>query len=142
VEGKWAGFKDNIRGIAEDKNGEIWLGTFRNGVIRISPDSNNITTPKRVKNYTLKDGFTSLKNILPFKFKDKLIFGSEKGLFIHNTQTDRFEPFCELGKVFCDGSRDVFSLIEMPDGKVWICPLENKNADIGYLQPNQKGGYD
>jgi serine phosphatase RsbU (regulator of sigma subunit) len=36
----------------------------------------------------------------------------------------------------------VFSLQETPDGKVWICPLENKKATIGYLQPNSKGTYD
>jgi len=63
-------------------------------------------------------------------------------LYSYDPQSNRFEPFCELGEQFCNGSRDVFSLQEMPDGKIWICPLENPKADIGYLQPNSGGGYD
>ncbi|RPH25284.1 MAG: hypothetical protein EHM93_20115, partial [Bacteroidales bacterium] len=142
AEGKWEAIKDNIRGIIEDENGEIWLGTYRNGVIRITPNYENITKPKRVRYYKQDDGFESLKNILPFRFKNRIIWGSERGLYQYNSQLDRFVPFCELGEQFCNGSRDVFSLQERHDGKIWICSLENKNADIGYLQPNGKGGYD
>lgn len=141
-EGNWKGIKDDIRGIIEDEKGEIWLGTFRNGVIRITPDYKDITKPSKVRYYNKKDGFISLKDILPFKFKNRIIWGTEEGLYIYNSQTDHFEPFCELGEQFCNGSRDVYSLIEMPDGKIWICPSENKKGDIGYLQPKSKGGYD
>lgn len=140
-EGKWEGVKDQIRGVIEDDNGNLWLGTYRNGVIRVTPNNNNITKPLKVKYYTEKDGFTTLSDILPFRFKNRIVFASEKGLFVYNSQSDRFEPFCELGDQFCNGSRSVFSLLEMPDGKVWICPRENGKDDIGYLQPNGNGGY-
>ena len=141
-EGTWQGIKDNIRGIIEDEQGDIWLGTFRNGVIRITPRYDSITKPKKIRYYTKKDGFTSLKNILPFRYKNKIIWATETGLVQYNSKTDKFEPFCELGEQFCNGSRGVYRFVEMPDGKIWISPLENKKADIGYLQPNKKGGYD
>ncbi|SDB90787.1 sensor histidine kinase [Williamwhitmania taraxaci] len=141
-EGQWSGIKDNIRGIIEDNTGVVWLGTFRSGIIQVTPNFNNITKPQKIKYYDKKDGLVSLKNVLPFRFKNKIIWGSETGLTIYNSQTNRFDPFTEFGEQFCNGSRDVFSLQEMPDGKIWICPLENRNADIGYLQPNQRGGYD
>lgn len=141
-EGKWEGIKDQIRGVIEDEKGDLWLGTYRNGVIRVTPNYSNITKPLKVKYYTEKDGFTSLSDILPFTFKNRIVWGSEKGLFVYNSKTDKFEPFCELGEQFCNGSRSVFSLLEMPDGKVWICPKENGKDDIGYLQPNSNGGYD
>ena len=140
-EGEWKGINDNIRGIIEDNNGELWLGTFRDGIIRVTPNFNSISNPKRIHRYDKKDGLTSLKNVLPFRLNNKIIWGTETGLCIYNSQTARFEPFCELGEQFCNGSRDVFSLIEMPDGKIWICPLDNQKADIGYLQPNKSGGY-
>jgi serine phosphatase RsbU (regulator of sigma subunit)/ligand-binding sensor domain-containing protein len=141
-EGKWKGIEDKIYGIIEDENGVIWLGTYSNGVIRVTPDFDNILNPKKVQYYTEKDGFASLIEILPFSYKNKIIWGSEKGLYIYNSVNDNFEPFCELGKQFCDGSQQVYSLTEMPDGKIWISPNENKIDDIGYLKPNESGSYD
>lgn len=141
-EGKWDGIDDEVRGIIEDESGDLWLGTYRNGVIRVTPNSEDITKPKKIQYYKKKDGFASLVDILPFRFKNKIIWGSDKGLYSYNPKIDRFEPFCELGNFFCNGSRSVYSLKEMPDGKIWICPKENKSEDIGYLQPNNKGGYD
>lgn len=141
-EGKWAGINDEVRGMIEDENGDLWLGTYRNGVIRITPNNEDITKPKKIQYYKKKDGFASLVDILPFQVKNSIIWGSDKGLYSYNPKIDRFEPFCDLGIDFCNGSRSVYSLKEMPDGKIWICPKENKGEDIGYLQPNNKGGYD
>lgn len=141
-EGKWAGINDEVRGVIEDESGDLWLGTYRNGVIRVTPNNENITKPLKIRYYTKKDGFDSLVDILPFNYKNKIVWGTENGLYIYNSKTDRFDRFCELGKVFCNGSRSVYSLREMPDGKIWICPKENKNDDIGYLKPNGNGGYD
>lgn len=141
-EGNWVGIKDQIRGVIEDENGDLWLGTYRNGVIRVTPNYDNITQPKKIRYYSMKDGFTTLSDILPFKYKNKIIWGTEKGIYFYNPQTDRFEPYCGLGNMFCDGSRSIYSLKEMPDGKIWICPKENKKADIGYLQPNNNGSFD
>ncbi|RPH25286.1 MAG: hypothetical protein EHM93_20110, partial [Bacteroidales bacterium] len=141
-EGKWAGIKDEIRGIMEDENGDVWLGTSRNGVIRITPNGDMITKPMNIKYYTQKNGFASLSDVLPFRYKNKIIWGTEKGLYIYNPKTNKFEPFCELGEVFCNGSHSVYSLKEMPDGRIWICPKENKKAAIGYLQPTGQGNYD
>ena len=137
LEGDWKGIKDQLDGIIEDENGEIWLGTSRNGVIRIVPNDEDVTKPSKVRYYNNNALFNK-----PFKFKNKIISGSKNGLSFYNSKTDRFEPFCELGEQFCKGGHDVISLNEMPDGKIWICPSENKNADIGYLRPNGKGGYD
>ncbi|WP_166363721.1 sensor histidine kinase [Perlabentimonas gracilis] len=141
LEGEWEGINANIRGIIESDDGEIWLGTFRNGVIRVTPDPNNITQPLKHKRYTLDDGFKSLMNILPFQFKDKIIWGTATGLFTHNNSLDVFEPYCDLGEQFCNGSTDVFHFKQMPDGKIWIIPLENSKADIGFLEPTKDGDY-
>jgi PAS domain S-box-containing protein len=142
LEGKWEGINENIRGIVESTNGEIWLGTFRNGIIRITPDPKHITRPLKTRYYNLTDGLKSLKNILPFKYNDKIVWGTETGLFTHNNETDSFEPFCELGEQFCNGTSEVFHFKQMPDGTIWIIPLENSKADIGYLKPNGNGVYE
>lgn len=141
-EGQWDGVKDDIRGIIEDDNGEVWLGTLQKGVIRVTPNYDNITKPKKIRCYNTKDGFSSLLDILPYRFKNKVIWGTGEGLKYYNSRTDHFEPFDELGKRFCDGSSDVYIAKEMPDGKIWICPGYNQKADIGYLLPKSTGGYD
>jgi ligand-binding sensor domain-containing protein len=105
-EGKWEGINDNIRGIAEDADGDIWLGTYRNGVIRITSNTDTITKPKKVRYYVEKDGFSLLADILPFSYKNSIIWGSKTGLYKHNNKTDKFEPFCDFGEQFCNGSRD------------------------------------
>ncbi len=142
LEGEWKGVNANIRGIIEADDGEIWLGTFRNGVIRVTPNRDNITKPLKHKHYTLDDGFESLMNILPFRFNDKIIWGTATGLYTHNSALDAFEPFCELGEQFCNGTTDVFHFEQMPDGTIWIVPLENNKADIGFLKPTKDGSYE
>lgn len=141
LEGEWEGINSNIRGIIESDDEDIWLGTFRNGVIRVTPNKKDICKPLKHKHYTLDDGFKSLMNILPFEFNDKIIWGTATGLYTHNSTLDKFEPFCDLGEQFCNGTGDVFHFKQMPDGKIWVVPLDNSKADIGYLEPTKDGHY-
>ncbi|MCE1188349.1 MAG: ATP-binding protein [Ignavibacteria bacterium] len=155
-EGTWEGIDNEIRGIIEEENGTIWLGTYQDGLVKITPvpgsrgykNLNGLrvyTSPfgmkYTVKLYTQKEGFVTLTNILPFLLQKQIVCGTGNGLYSYNRQTDRFEPYSKLGKQFCDGSRDVYLLREMPDGKIWICPSENSKADIGYFQPDGNGDY-
>jgi signal transduction histidine kinase len=135
-EGYFNGIKDQINGIVEVENGEIWMGTSRNGIIRFTPNWKDSTKSSQLKYYKINAG-----NSIPFLFKDSLIIGTEKGLFVYNSKTDSFETYNDLGAQFSNVNREIASLIEMPDGKIWISPSENKNEDIGYLQPNNKGSY-
>ncbi|MCX6238728.1 MAG: ATP-binding protein [Bacteroidia bacterium] len=142
TEGKWEGVKDDVRGITEDDKGEIWLSTFSNGIIRVTPDNENITKPLKVKYYNKKDGIKSLFNILPFKFKNKIIWGTPEGIITYDSKTDRFEPFCEFGEQFCNDSlTGVHYMSEGTDGKIWIFKTGKREPGIGYLQPDNKGGY-
>lgn len=136
-EGYFEGIKEQINAIVEAENGEIWIGTSQNGVIKFNPNWKESTKSSQLKYYKLNAG-----NSIPFLFKHSIIVGTEKGLFIHDIKTDSFKPYSDFGAQFSNGNREIASLIEMPDGKIWICPSENKNNDIGYLQPNNKGSYD
>ncbi len=141
-EGIWLNLKETIRGIAEAKDSTIWLGTFRGGIIKVVPNYKDINKPQIVHLYTEKDGLPSLKDVMPFIFRNKILFGTDYGLYQYNKISDKFEKYCELGEQFCNGSTGVYNLIEATDGKIWILPQENKKADIGYLNPQKNGKYE
>ncbi|HBZ25667.1 MAG TPA: hypothetical protein DEO54_05425 [Rikenellaceae bacterium] len=142
LEGRWNGIKDDIRLIQEDENGELWICTFMNGLIRVTPDYNNITIPRSVRYYNQNKGLKTLMPLSISEIRNKLVVNTADGFYAYNKVTDKFEPYCEFGKPFCNGDRSILYSQEMPDGKIWVCPSNNETADIGYLQPNPKGGYD
>jgi len=141
-EGLWDGINDQIRWVIEDDSGEIWLGTRSKGVVRVTPNYENITKPKKLRYYNEKDGLNSLQDIFLFKYENKATCSTTNGLYIYNEQTDHFEPYCKLGEKFCNQNTRVSFIKEGADGTIWICPDKNDKADIGYLQPTTKGGYD
>ncbi len=163
--GKWLevetikGLKSDFRGIAEDGEGNIWLGSFREGIFKIVPNENpkDFATPKSITHYTEKDGVPSLKNVLVYRFSSQiqapqppkgeltparqtpplgaggleLIFGTEKGLIVFDQASNKFVPFAgKLPKELSDGSRDVFSFQQDFKGNVWAAGLFNKTGEI------------
>ncbi len=140
-EGVWENITENeIYEIQEDAKGELWLGTINAGVIRIKPDYEHITKPKKVSYYTEKDGLPSLRMIYPYKIKNKLVFATEKGLYCYNSKTDRFEPYCGIDKRLCQ--QDILEIYENKEGGIWTLPFKNNNHNISYLKPNNKGIYE
>jgi signal transduction histidine kinase len=141
-EGRWKGVKDDIRFIKEEENGELWICTFMNGLIRVTPDFNNITIPRSVRYYNQNKGLKTLMPLSISTIRNRLVVNTPDGFYAYNKVADKFEPYCEFGEPFCNGDRSILYSHEMPDGKIWICPSNNQTADIGYLQPNPKGGYE
>jgi len=140
-EGKWEGIKDEIRGIVEDKNGNLWLGTYANGIIRVEPDFENITNPKTIKYYKQDKGLPNINSCLPYLYNDKILIATKKGIYFYNDLNDNFEPFKDFGEQFCDGSQDV-AFIKFANNKIYISAWNNKTNKIGYLQTTKSGKFE
>jgi len=139
-EGIWKGIEDNIQQITEDKKGNLWLETYSNGIIKVVPDKNAITTPKKVQYYNDLNGISTQKLIGLNYFKGKIIIGTNEGLRYYNELADSFEQYCDLGEQFCNGENYIWHVDETPDNKIWLVHFYNNNT--GFLQPNKNGGYD
>jgi signal transduction histidine kinase len=139
-EGNVEGVQNNIQFISEDHQGNLWL-TLNNqkGLIRLEPDkqSKNGTHPalkyrKELLNPPELDSATWIRG---FSYKNRLLFGTDKGLWNYDETTGRFLPDSSLGKKFCDGSRGVYLLQEGPKGEIFISGLHHHFGNIGVCFP-------
>lgn len=78
--------KYNIRSIGEDTLGNLWLGTYVDGLIKLS-DNNS-----KVKIYKTENGLPTTKEIQVFNYNKTLFFGTNKGFYKYNNNTDKFSP--------------------------------------------------
>ncbi len=134
---------DEVRTIAEDKNGDVWLGTISPGVIRIIPVQKNgqSSASNRVVKYGLGSGLPSEVIVNVFPFKNRLIFATDSGLFCFDESKEKFYRDSSLGKSFCDGSRAIIKLVEDNTGKVWISGKWNGKFRSGVAVPDGKDYY-
>lgn len=87
----------SIRGLAEDKNADIWVGTELTGLNRLSPNTG------QVRHYTTKDGLpdNTIRYILRDQ-SDRIWVATLNGFALYLPDSDRFRQF-EL-PVFCEVS--------------------------------------
>ena len=148
-DGKWktekylTNLRDDVRMAVEDKDGNIWLGTFRNGAIKIpyyeNPDE---VSEDQITYYKEDKGLLSLKNVLVYPFKDDVIFATEKGLYKYDKTNDKMIPAPELeGTTLSDGSRDIFSFIEGENGNLFYAGLQSATGAMGIAKKQKDGSY-
>ncbi|MCE7039467.1 two-component regulator propeller domain-containing protein [Dyadobacter sp. CY312] len=85
----------SVRGLAEDQNADIWIGTELGGLNRLNAHSGEIT------HYSIADGLP--QNIIRYVFKDpdnRIWVATLNGFALYDTTSNRFKSF-EL-PVFCE----------------------------------------
>ena len=141
-EGVISGVRDNIRRIVEDENGDLWLGTYNAGVVRVAMDQNNILKTKAIRYYTQEHGLPSLTTVLPTVIRKTIVFTTEKGLYAHNHATDLFEPYGGIHSRLSDGTQETGIIRELRDSSILVFPWSNKHHDPGILQFRRSGQYE
>lgn len=116
-----------IEAIVEAENGNLWMSTPLNGIIKYNPD--------RTENLSDTAYFYGIDEGLPFieqnkiaKIGEDLVVSTRKGIFYYNFNNDSFERYKGFGEERCLLDDQVKKIINEGDSAVWIL---SKSAEIG-----------
>jgi len=109
-----------IRTIAEDDNGFLWMGSDYHGVFRINilKEFNEYAEITEYKNgYGLPDGYDWLD---VYSSSKGVLFSTSKGLYRFDYKSNRFYQDTLIGLDFSNKDRWVFPIVEDIDKNIWL----------------------
>jgi len=130
-ENQFQNIVDEIRTIAEDQKGNLWMGAEVKGVIKVDFPGYSGAPSLTVfdTSYGLPTGA-----IRVFTAAGHVMFGTDKGLFRFDEKNKKFIPDKTLGAELSDGSRNVWRIVEDNKKNIWI---NSNNVNIkAILQPD------
>ncbi|GGC69539.1 hypothetical protein GCM10011387_23640 [Pedobacter quisquiliarum] len=94
---KIEGFTEPSRYVEQDAKGDIWVSHPYKGLYRLTL-SGDLRTVKTSTAYDERNGLPNNVNINVFPFENKLIFSSDKGFYLYDEVSNRFNPYTALNK--------------------------------------------
>ncbi|WP_249982180.1 ATP-binding protein [Polaribacter sp. Z022] len=129
-----------IRGVAEDKNKNLWLTSVSDGVYKVSFNDNfeNIT----IKQFLEKDGLPSLRDNLVYNINNnQVLYTTHKGLYKFDEISQNFIPETRFGNKYAGGKDEfIYAFNFDKNENVWMHSFRNKIATAAIK--NNKGTYD
>jgi len=116
--GKITGIYESLNNIATDKNSNIiWASHPYRGIYRmqLSPDRKKIVMYSQ---YTDKNGMPSILNNHVYFIKNKVIAGTEKGIYEYNSAKNTFVPSLFFKRILGDAA--VEYITEDKTGNIWF----------------------
>ncbi|MBW8048922.1 MAG: hypothetical protein FVQ77_01000 [Cytophagales bacterium] len=142
-EGRIDGIDDEIRSIAEDKNGKLWLGTISSGVFSLEYSVKNNRLSASVMHYDTANGLPGGWVFVQHVF-NKVIFATDKGLYQFNDDPDKphFYPDTSLGKELEDEIQSIHRITQDYFGNIWMAVIKGANTfELGFAKLNQNKNY-
>jgi signal transduction histidine kinase/ligand-binding sensor domain-containing protein len=123
---KIQGIDREVRSVAEDSLGALWLGTHFDGVFRVKLDPDDLKSPLSVEQYGIKHGLPSLKSIKVVQTRSRLLFATGDGLYEYDGE-GRFSPSDLFGHHFADAG-GILRLIPEDEDRFWISTQDGRAA--------------
>ncbi len=143
VDGKWRLYKEkryfekeigfNIKSIAEDSKGNLWLGTYVNGLIRLS-DSNT-----KMEVYGVESGLPTINEIQVINFDNTIYFGTNKGLYTFDYTNNKFLKTGLPDDPAFTFDYNVYKMIPAKNGFV-LASQKNDSYSIEFAQKDSASG--
>lgn len=128
---KYENLKFELRNIAEDKIGNVWIATGTNGVIKI--DTND-----QVEFYNESSGLPVLDNIICYNFNNRIYFSTTNGLFTIDEKTNKIIPSDYLGSKLFNNKFGSY-VISQNKNEYWINYVKKSNQWIEKVIKNEDG---
>jgi len=138
-EGRFPGIMDEVRSIATEDNGVIWLGTKSQGVIRLKDVSFSMgPAAEHVDRFGTRQGL-SRGEIHVFRIDRRILFTSQDGVFRFDERRQYFVPDSIFGSEFTSGNFGVEALVKDGKGNIWIVSTSEAGDEMRYFlrQPDQ-----
>ncbi len=102
-----------IRSIAEDKEGNLWLGTLVNGVYRLSPEG-------IVSTFSTNDGLPVMNDIFISYTSSGLLFATAKGFYKYDKSSNKFIPDNQFDKALSRNQKNIISFFPGFNNQLWM----------------------
>jgi len=132
--GKISGIYESLSTIARDNNNTIWASHPYRGIykIQLSPDRKKIVIYTQ---YTEKSGLPSILNNHVYFIKNKIIAGTEKGVFEYSAANNKFIRSAYFNPIFGDAAIEY--LTEDKSGNIWF--ISNQRVGVvDFSKPSAK----
>ncbi|MCB0305237.1 MAG: hypothetical protein KDI38_15850, partial [Calditrichaeota bacterium] len=159
--GQIAGISEEVRTIAEEGSGILWLGAMHQGFLRvIIPDFPALSGPRAPENLQnagsgAKSGpelFATVQRYGPqqglptgtgrvFFVKGRVVFATDTGLKRFDPLKQQFLPDTSLGAVLADTSSAISHVVEGRQGGLWIKTTRDGRRETGRALPEPDGSY-
>ncbi len=141
--GRFPGITEFVMAVAESKQGDLWLGTRVQGVIRIERSGGPgviDSTKNKITRFGSSHGLPR-DLIKPYRIAGRMRFATQKGLRYFDSQDDRFPLDETFGAIFADSSCWIYHLKEDNDGNVWLVAGTGKTPINGVAIRQQDNTY-
>lgn len=115
--GNLDGLYESLRFLTSDNEGGIWASHPYRGIYRIRIDSNGKKYDAEL--FTEKDGLPSNLNNHVFKIKNRVVFGTNMGVYEYSASGKKFIPSPFLDPII--GNIEIRYMNEDGEGNVWFC---------------------
>ena len=145
-EGSIPGVRGDIYSLAESKEGELWLGTQTQGVLRVRfpPGWKGACqggTPI-VEPYRDAQGLPDSTQVFVHRVGERVLFGTKLGFFRFDSASGGFRPEASLTDLLPEGARWIRTFAEDSEGRLWIDSQGDQSAhECGLARPQPHGGF-
>lgn len=127
------GVSPGIRSIAEDKNGDVWLGIPFEGVTKVTINTEKSNNKYSVEKFDSISGLPDYRYDVVFKINDEILIGTYVGLYKWNFENKKFEREIRYGEKLSDGSRQVYYFSKGYDNTYWYFCANDKVKETGVV---------
>ncbi len=133
------GVNDEIRCIKEDKEGNLWLGTYVNGLIKVDFKENDTVSGY----FTGENGLPDLlKDIHIHEFEEEFIFATSDGIYNFDETSGTFHPDKRFENVPGKPESGIFQFIKDDEGLIWASAFDDQERWITTIHHREDGSFE